>query len=83
MLCFTKEKEFVIPSFVTNIKEMAFSSCKELRTLRMSPDIITSADPWGINKVTYGYIYEHWPQVENVVFDDSLKHTKYAFGLIG
>lgn len=83
MLCFTKEEEFLIPSFVTNIKEMAFSSCKELRSLRMSSDIIASADPWGMNKVTYSFIYEHWPQVEHIVFDDSLKHTKYAFGLIG
>jgi hypothetical protein len=83
VLCFSKEKEFSIPSFVTNVKQEAFSSCKNLRTLRLSPFIKASDDPWERNCITYSFIYENWPQVENIIFDETLRHTKYAFGLLG
>ncbi len=83
VLCFSKEKEFCIPSFVTNVKPEAFTSCKNLQTLRLSPFIKAGDDPWGISNITYGFIYDHWPQVENFIFDETLKHTKYAFGLLG
>ena len=82
VFCFTKDTEYSVPSFVTNVKRDAFTSCKNLRTLRLSPYIKTSADPWETNSISYNFIYEYWPQVKNVIFDESLKHTKYAFGLI-
>ena len=82
MFCFTKDAEYTIPSFVSNIKRDAFTSCKNLRTLCLSPYIKTSCDPWEHNSISYGFIYDYWPQIEHVVFDESLKHTKYAFGLI-
>lgn len=82
VLCFSKEKEFSIPSFVTNVKQEAFSSCKNLRTLRLSPFIKAGDSPWGTSCVTYAFIYDHWPQVENVIFDKTLENTKYAFGLM-
>ena len=81
MFCFSKEAEYVVPSFVTNVKRDAFTSCRNLRTLRLSPYIKTSCDPWEPNDVSYDFIYEYWPQVREVVFDETLKHTKYAFGL--
>ena len=81
VFCFSKEKEFTIPSFVTNIKRDAFTSCKDLNSLRLSPYIKTSSDPWESNSISYGFIYEYWPQVRHVIFDESLKHTEYAFGL--
>lgn len=83
VLCFSKEKEFTIPSFVTNIKSGAFITCRNLRTLRLSPFIKASDDPWERNCITYSFIYENWPQVENIIFDETLRHTKYAFGLLG
>lgn len=82
MFCFTKDTEYTVPSFVTNVKRDAFTSCKNLRTLRLSPYIKASDDPWGQKLVSYEFIYEYWPLVKNVIFDDSLKHTNYAFGLI-
>jgi hypothetical protein len=83
VLCFSKEKDFTIPSFVTNIKSKAFITCRNLRTLRLSPFIKASDDPWERNCITYSFIYDNWPQVENIIFDETLKHTKYAFGLLG
>ena len=83
VFCFTKETEYTIPRFVTNIKRDAFTSCRNLRTLRLSPYIKASCDPWDMNIITYGFVYDYWPQVETVIFDESLKNTKYAFGLIG
>ena len=82
VFCFSKEKEYTIPSFVTNVKQDAFTSCKNLQTLRLSPYILATDDPWGRNQISYDFIYEYWPQVKNIIFDESLKHTKYAFGLI-
>ena len=83
VLCFSKKEEYTIPSFVTNIKQEAFSSCKNLRSLRLSPYIKASCDPWEHNNVSYSFIYDHWPQVETIVFDEALKNTNYAFGIIG
>ena len=82
MFCFAKNEEYTIPSFVTNVKRDAFTSCRNLRTLRLSPYIKTSGDPWEPNNVSYDFIYEYWPQVRDVVFDETLKHTEYAFGLV-
>lgn len=82
VFCFSKDTEFTIPSFVTNIKRDAFTSCQNLRTLRLSPYIKTSSDPWESDTISYGFIYEYWSQVENILFDETLKNTKYAFGLI-
>lgn len=82
VFCFSKEIEFTIPSFVTNIKREAFSSCRNLRTLRLSPYIKSSCDPWERESITYGFIYDYWPQVKDVVFDETLKSSGYAFGLI-
>ena len=81
IFCFTKEEEYTIPSFVTNVKRDAFTSCPNLRTLRLSPYILTSSDPWETNKISYGFIYEYWPKVKDVIFDENLRNTKYAFGL--
>ena len=83
VFCFTKRKEFTIPSFVTNIKRDAFSSCRNLRTLRLSPYIKASDDPWEDKDITYGFINYCWPQVTDIKFDKTLKNTEYAFGLIG
>ena len=83
VFCYSKEKEFSIPSFVTNVKPEAFTSCKNLQTLRLSPFIKAGDNPWETSSVTYGFIYDHWSQVENIIFDETLKHTKYAFGLLG
>ena len=83
MFCFTKDEEYTVPSFVTNVKRDAFTSCKNLRTLRLSPYIKASDDPWDINSVSYGFIYENWTQIENIIFDETLKNTEYAVGLIG
>ena len=79
---FSKEKDFTVPSFVTNLKQNAFVACKNLRTLKLSPYIKASDNPWEINYMTYGFVYENWPQIENVIFDEALKHTQYAFGLM-
>lgn len=83
VFCFSKNQEYTIPSFVTNIKREAFSSCQSLRKLRLSPYIKASDDPWEHKNISYDFIYEFWPQVEEVLFDETLKNTKYAFGLIG
>ena len=83
VFCFSKETEFTIPSFVTNIKSGAFITCRNLRTLRLSPFIKASDDPMDETNISYGFIYENWPQVDNIIFDEALKHTKYAFGLLG
>ena len=82
VFCFSKDTEYTIPSFVTNIKRDAFTSCRNLRTLRLSPFIKASSDPWEFTCVSHDFIYEYWPQIENVIFDETLKSTKYAFGLI-
>ena len=82
MFCFSKDTEYTVPSFVTNVKRLAFTSCKNLQTLRLSPFIKASDDPWESTLVSYNFIYEYWPQVKNIVFDESLKHTEYAFGII-
>lgn len=81
MFCFTKEEEFTIPSYVTNVKRDAFTSCRNLTSLWLSPYIKTSCDPWEINIISYDFIYDYWPQVKTIIFDESLKHTKYAFGI--
>lgn len=81
VFCFSKATEFTIPSFVTNIKRAAFSSCKNLCTLRLSPYITPSCNPWDHDNITYGFICENWPQVENVVFEETLKNTTKVFGL--
>lgn len=83
MFCFTKDAEYTVPSFVTNVKRDAFTSCKNLRTLRLSPYIKASDDPWEHNEISYDFIYENWWQIENVIFDETLRNTKYAIGLIG
>ena len=44
IFCFSKDVEYTIPSFVTNIKRDAFTSCRNLRTLRLSPYIKASDD---------------------------------------
>lgn len=82
MFCFTKDTEYTVPSFVTNVKRDAFTSCKNLRKLRLSPYIMASDDPWEHNIVSYDFIYENWTQIEDIIFDETLKNTKYAFGLI-
>ena len=80
--CFSKDVEFTIPSFVTNVKRDVFTSCKNLRTLRLSPYIKASDDPWESKTISYDFIYENWTQIEDIIFDETLKHSKYAFGLI-
>ena len=82
VFCFSKEESYTIPSFVTNVKPMTFTSCKNLTTLRLSPYIKTTPNPWEIHNVSYDYIYENWPQVKTIIFDESLKNTEYALGLI-
>ena len=82
VFCFSKEVEYTIPSFVTNVKRDAFTSCRNLQTLRLSPFIKASDEPWERVCISYNFIYEYWPQVKNIVFDESLKHTEYAVGLI-
>lgn len=76
VFCFSKEAEFTIPSFVTNIKRGAFMVCENLRTLRLAPNIKWSSDPCESNEVSYDYIYENWPQIDQVIFDESLKSSK-------
>lgn len=83
VFCFSKEKEFTIPSFVTNVKRDAFTSCKNLRTLRLSPFIKASDRPHDLSVITYGFIFDYWPQVENIIFDETLKNTKYPLTLLG
>ena len=82
VFCFTKEVEYSVPSFVTNVKRDAFTSCKNLRKLRLSPYIKASDDPWEIKDISYDFIYENWTQIEDIFFDVTLKNTKYAFGLM-
>ena len=82
VLCFSKDAEYTVPSFVTNVKPNAFTSCKNMHTLRLSPFIKAGDDPWELNSISYGFIYEYWPQIRTIVFDESLRSTKYAFGLI-
>ena len=82
VFCFSKNTEYTIPSFVTNVKRDAFTSCRDLRTLRLSPFVKASDDPWESNILSHDFVYNNWPQVENVIFDESLKNTEYAFGLI-
>ena len=82
MFCFTKDEEYTVPSFVTNVKRDAFTSCKNLRKLRLSPYIKASDDPWESKEVSYDFIYENWTQIEDIIFDVMLKNKKYAFGII-
>ena len=82
VLCFSKDAEYTVPSFVTDVKPNAFTSCKNMHTLRLSPFIKAGDDPWELNSISYGFIYEYWPQIRTIVFDESLRSTKYAFGLI-
>ena len=82
VFCFTKDVEYTVPSFVTNVKRDAFTSCKNLRKLRLSPYIKASDDPWEIKEISYDFIYENWTQIEDIIFDVTLKNTKYAFGLM-
>lgn len=82
IMCFTKATDYTIPSFVTNIKPAAFTICRNLNTLRLSPYIKASDDPWEMNLVSYGFISENWPQVKNIIFDEKLKHTEYAIGML-
>lgn len=82
VFCFSKKASYTIPSFVTNVKPMTFTSCKNLTTLRLSPYLKTTPDPWEINTISYDYVYDNWPQVKEVIFDESLKHSKYAIALI-
>lgn len=77
LFCFSKEQEYTIPSFVTEVKREAFTSCKNLRTLRLSPNLKSN----DFSNVSYEFIYEYWPQIENVIFDDSLSHTGFHFEL--
>lgn len=72
---FSKESEFTIPCFVTNIKRGAFMVCENLRTLRLAPNIKWSSEPFERNEVSYDYIYENWPQIDQVIFDESLKSS--------
>ena len=83
VFCFSKEAEFTIPSFVTNIKRGAFMTCRNLSTLRLADNIKASCDPLEDHVVTYDFILGNWPQIEHIIFDDSLRSTKYAYGLIG
>lgn len=82
VFCFTKEAEFTIPSFVTNIKREAFVTCRNLRTLRLGPNIKDGDCACETYKVTHGLVYEYWPQIENVIFDESLKDSGYKIGLM-
>lgn len=82
VFCFTKEAEFTIPSFVTNIKREAFVACRNLRTLRLGPNIKDGDCAWETCIVTHGLVYEYWPQIENVIFDESLKDSGYKIGLM-
>ena len=75
-------RKVVIPPSVTTIGNSVFTSCKNLRTLRLSPYIKASDDPWESKSVSYDFIYENWIQIENIIFDETLKNSKYAFGLI-
>ena len=82
VFCFTKDEEYTVPSFVTNVKRDAFTSCKNLRKLRLSPYIKASDDPWEIKDISYDFIYENWTQIEDIFFDVTLKNTNYAIGLM-
>lgn len=76
VFCFSKENEFTIPCFVTNIKRGAFMVCENLRTLHLAPNIKQSSDPFESNNVSYDFIYENWPQINRIIFDESLKSPK-------
>ena len=82
IICFTKAEEFTIPCFVTNVKQEAFGTCRNLRTLRLSPLLRVGDDAWGNEKMTYSFIYNYWPQVEHVVFDEALNNPGYFYGLM-
>lgn len=83
MVCFTKQDEFTIPDFVTSVKQEAFRSCRQLHTLKLSPHIILGDEAWGHERITFSFIYSHWPQIENIMFDESKGPARYAFGLMG
>ena len=82
ILCLSKEEEFTIPDFVFEVKQYAFTTCKNLKRLRLSPKLHPKANDWDERSyITHDFIYEFWPQVEEVVFDESLnpKQKKITF----
>ena len=81
VFCFSKAVEFTVPRFVTHVKRDAFTSCRGLRTLCLSPFVKMSSDPLEQSCISYDFVYEYWPQVENVIFDETLKDSGYMFSL--
>lgn len=73
VLCLSKEEEFTIPDFVFEVKQYAFTTCKNLRRLRLSPKLHPKAQNWSeLSYITHEFVYKYWPQIEEVVFDESL-----------
>ena len=75
ILCLSKEEEFTIPDFVFEVKQYAFTTCKNLRRLRLSPKLRPKAQDWSeLNFITHEFVYKYWPQIDEVIFDESLNH---------
>ena len=71
VVCLAKEEEFTVPSFVTRVKPSAFSLCKNLKRLRIGAKVkegigMEEAD------INYDLVFQRWPQIEEVVFDEKL-----------
>ncbi len=78
VLCLSKDEEFTIPDFVTEVKQYAFTTCKRLKRLHLSPMLHPIARNWDEKKyITHEFVFECWPQVEAVSFDDSLNPKSY------
>ena len=78
VLCLSKDEEFTIPDFVTEVKQYAFTTCKRLKRLHLSPMLHPIARNWDERKyITHEFVFECWPQVEAVSFDDSLNPKSY------
>lgn len=76
VLCLSKDDVFEVPSFVTSIKKCAFTTCKHLRKLRLSPKLIDLASD-NDSLITEETIYNYWPQIDEIEFTDELNFTPY------
>ncbi|MBQ6064700.1 MAG: leucine-rich repeat domain-containing protein [Prevotella sp.] len=78
VLCLSKEEEFTIPDFVAEVKQFAFTTCKKLHRLRLSPRLHPKARNWSeMSYINHEFIYECWPQVDEIFFDKSLDHKPF------
>ena len=83
VLCLAKEEEFTIPDFVVEVKQYAFTTCKNLKRLHLSPKLHPIAKDWKETSfINHEFIFECWPQIEEVSFDKDLNPKPYPITFV-